>query len=340
MGGMQMQKAFGEHMSGNDAVPVAPIPATMYKGWSNAYHLSNNELKVVVVPEIGRIAHLGWADEPNLLRLNELLWGETGKTVETDDWINFGGDWIWPVAQPHWPLFQDGNWPPSRLLDGRKWSGRAWRTEDGTQHSLMTEDFDPPISVRVHRTLRLPQEGARLTVRQRLERLEPSDIPVTLWQLSQIADADYMFIPVDEDSRFPGGLKPLLFEMPGTNILHRCGTIAVYQAGLGGEHKVGSDSPRRWIAALRGDTLILQRTEPGDGEGPYPDGGCTVEAYANTNAGYVEIESLSVEGHPEPGTYMDNTLIITLYRLDPDIPRTPCALADWVREIVGEDVTR
>lgn len=318
-----------------DPVPVAPIPVTEYKGWSNAYTLGNEAITVVVAPEIGRIVHLSWSDEPNLLRLNPDLLGETGQTIDSDDWINFGGDWIWPAAQPQWPLFQEDTWPPSHLLDGSAWTGRAWRTEDGTRHSMMTKDFDAPLHVRVHRTLRLDRERPSLAVRQRLERTDSSDIPVTLWQLSQIKDATHVVIPIDDESRFERGLKPLLFERPEADLLHYCGNTAVYRAGLDGEHKLGSDSQRQWIAALKGHTLIIQRSESGAGEGPYPDGGCRIEMFANADLGYVEIESLHVEQVLEKGQYMDNTLHIELHRLD-RIPETPCALAAIVQQLVGE----
>jgi hypothetical protein len=319
----------------DDPVPVAPVAPTNFEGWTNAFRLSTEDLSLVLVPEIGRIAHLGWADEPNLLRLDARLLGLTADEEESDDWVNFGGDWIWPVAQTHWPLFQQGDWPPSRLLDGREWTGRAWRTEDGTLHSLITKDFGAPLHVRVHRTARLSRNGAMVVIRQRLERLAPSAIPVTIWQLSQMADVDYVFMPYEEDSVFEGGLVPLLFDMPGTNALHRCAGVAVYRASEPGEHKVGSDSPQAWVAALKGDTLLIQRVEAGDGEGTYPDGGCTVEFFANRDLGYVEIESLSIETLLEPGAYIDNTLYISLHRL-PEIPADLCDLADLVRSFLPQ----
>lgn len=318
-----------------DPVPVAPIAAIDFKGWTNAYALNNDQIRVVLVPEIGRIAHLGWTDGNNLLRLDPDLFGQVAADLASDDWVNFGGDWIWPVAQPHWPLFQSGNWPPSGLLDGRAWTGRAWRTEDGRIHSLITEDFGAPLHVRVHRTVRLHPTEPTMIVHQRLERLAESNVPVTLWQLSQLDGADYIFIPTDADSAFEDGLKPLLFDPPPPDLLHQCDEVAVYRGGIEGEHKLGSDSERRWIAALQGDTLIIQRTESGGQEGPYPDGGCKIEMFANADLGYVEIESLSVEKVLPPGESLDNTLFISLHRLT-DIPSDPCALAALVQQKLGE----
>ena len=145
-----------------------------------------------------------------------------------------------------------------------------------------------------------------------------------------------IFMPVGPDSAFPDdGITALMFDMPGEEHLVHCGDVIIYRATMDGEHKIGSDSSRKWIAALAGDTLILQRTAPGEGEGTHPDGGCTVEMYANTDLGYVEIESLSIEKTPEPGDYFDNTLTLSLHRLE-SVPEDVCELADLVRELVGE----
>ncbi len=329
---------YGDNANAN-AVPVAPIGSVEFKGWTNAFRLANESMEVVLVPEIGRIAHLAWREQPNLLRLDESLLGQTGDIVESDDWINFGGDWIWPVAQERWHLFQEGNWPPSRLLDGRSWTGRAWRTADDTLHGLITEDFGAPLHVRVHRTVRMERERPELVIRQRMERLEESDIPVTIWQLSQLNNVDFVFVPVGPDSNFSAGLTPLLFDMPPEDRLFHCGDIVLYRAGLGGEHKIGSDSPRKWIAALIGNTLILQKSEPGEGEGVHPDGGCSVEMFSNTELGYTEIEGLSIEKHLDAGEYFDNTLRISLHRLE-SIPDDLCELVNTVRKIIGEPLAQ
>ncbi len=316
-------------------VPVAPISAIEYEGWSNAFRLHNDVIQVVIVPEIGRIVQFGFLEGDNVLRLDEHLLGQTGADADPGEWLNFGGDWLWPVAQTRWPDFQDGIWPPSPLLDGRPWSGRAWRTEDGSQHCLISRDFGAPLHVRVSRTIRLDPTNMHISVRQRIERLEPSDIPVTLWHLSQVRNAEQIVIPVEKDSRFEKGLTNLMFAMPEKNLLYHDRETVVYQAQRGGEHKLGSDSPRAWLAALKGRTLLVARSVPGEGQGEYPDGGCTVQMYSNTELGYAELETLSTEQVLEPGEHINNTVTLALFRLDP-VPETSANLADTVQRLLGE----
>ena len=316
-------------------VPVAPISAIEYLGWSGAYRLRNDEIQVVIVPEIGRIVHIGFLEGENLLRLDEHLHGRTGAAAEPGEWLNFGGDWLWPVAQSRWSDFQEGIWPPSPFLDGRPWSGRAWRTEDGSQHCLISRDFGAPLHVRVSRTIRLDPTNMHISVRQRIERLESSDIPVTLWHLSQVQDAEQVVIPVENDSRFEKGITSLMFDTPKKNMLYYGQETVVYQAQRGGEHKLGSDSPRAWLAALKGRTLLVAQATPGEGQGIYPDGGCTVQLYSNTGLGYAELETLSTEQVLEPGEHINNTITLALFRLDP-VPETSANLADAVQRLLGE----
>ncbi len=331
------EPAYTQNNTRDEPVPIAPIAPIDYEGWTNAYRLRNDVLEVVVIPEIGRIAHLGFRGEQNVLRLDETLHGQPARSEEAEDeWRNFGGDWIWPVAQNHWPDFQDGDWPPSRILDGVPWTGRAWRTEDESQYALFSRDYGEPLHIRVTRTIRLDPTNSSISVRQRIERADASTIPVTLWHLSQIKEPDHVVIPIEEDSRFPDGIALLKFDPPEPGVLKYCGNTLVYDAQRGDEHKLGSDSPRAWMAAQAGDILIVARAQSNITEGEYPEGGCTLQMYANRGLGYIELETLSVERDLDVDDYIDNTLHLSLHRLDP-VPDSRCALAEQVQSILDED---
>lgn len=322
-----------------DPVPVAPITATEYQVWTDAIALTNDEIKVVVVPEIGRIAHLSWRDEPNLFRLDaEHREPTVEREEETDAWQNSGGDWIWPVQQAHWPQVQGEAWPPSQLLVGRLDSARAWRTEEGRQQALYAQDFGAPLHVRITRTLSLSPTQAGFTVRQKLERVAPSDISVALWQISQLEAASHIVLPVDGNSTVEHGIVSLMdLDPPGSDMLHSCGETVVYDTRSDAKHRVGSASSRAWIAALIGDTVLLIRAEAGEGEGEgdIRDSGRTVGFYSDRHPGYSEIETVSRETVLEENQQIDNTLHFSLHRLNP-VPEDPCRLAKQVQRLVGE----
>jgi hypothetical protein len=325
--------------SGDDAgVPVAPISSLAFEGWTNAFELQNPAITIVIVPSVGRIAKISYKGGNNLLRL------DTGLQDNGDSWINHGGDWIWPVAQSRWttiaktdPGFAGGSaeasWPPPSALAEKPWTGTAWKDADGTLCCQMAREYGEPINIKVSRSIKLDKEAARFTIRQRIERTAPSELPVVLWNISQIAGASRVVIPQGPNSMFEKGVKALLFAMPDDKRLTSCGHALVYDA-TEGEHKLGSDSKRSWIAAQKGDVAIVERAISEDTQGTHPDGGCAVEMYSNAGLGYSEIETLSVEKKLLPGESLQN--LITVDLLEAGSGLSACELADAICATLGE----
>ena len=108
------------------------------------------------------------------------------------------------------------------------------------------------------RLFRLRPQSEELTIHQRIERTGPSDIPVVLWNVSQIANAQQIILPTDPQSHFPKGLKTLMGGKPPRGSVKKCDAAAIYTVRPGAETKLGSDSPRAWIAATKDETLIVE----------------------------------------------------------------------------------
>ncbi|HEY8241101.1 MAG TPA: hypothetical protein VIH35_06630, partial [Kiritimatiellia bacterium] len=204
-------------------------------------------------------------------------------------------------------------------------------------------DLDAPLHIRVRRLIRVDVERAHIDIRQRIERTAPSSIPVCLWNISQVAGAERVVIPVDAEAQpldtrhstlGTPSYRVLAFDPPDTNMTAACEQSAVIDVAQGTEHKIGSESPRAWIAAQKGDTLILEYAVQEDMPGDYPDGGCRVEMYANKGLGYTEIETLSTERNLEVGERLSNTLRIECYTVATNL--TDCELAERVRTLRGE----
>ena len=191
-----------------------------------------------------------------------------------------------------------------------------------------------PRTRSAQRLFRLEADSAELVVRQRIERTAPSDIPVVLWNVSQIAKPDAVALPVAADSRFEGGLRTLTANGPAPGSLSDCGDVRIYTVTPGGEVKLGGDSPRAWLAAARGNAAIFECAAAGNMPGTPPDGGCVIEMYSNEGLGYTEIETLGPEVALQPGTILENTLRMRLAQLPADA--APCALADTGRALAGE----
>ncbi len=311
----------------NADLPVAPFPAISFESWTNAFELQNPAVSVVVVPSIGRIAKISFRGGGNLLRLDARL-KDDGST-----WLNYGGDWIWPVAQARWTAMAGADWPPPAALAEQPWTGSAWKDADGTLCCQMAREYGEPVNIKVSRLVKLDREAARFTIRQRIERTAPSDVPVVLWNISQVAGASRVVLPKGPDSILEAGVKALLFAMPDDQRLTSCGGALVYDATRG-EHKLCSDSKRAWIAAQKGGAVIVERTSSEDTDGTHPDGGCTVEMYSNAGLGYSEIETLSVEKALLPGETLQNLITVELLEAGEALPS--CDLANLVGAALGE----
>ena len=320
--------------SGDDAgVPVEPIRTIAFEGWTNVFELQNPAMTIVIIPSIGRIAKISYKGGDNLLRLDAGLKDRVPDGGKDELWMNYGGDWIWPVAQSRWTMMAKSDWPPPRPLAEKPWTGTAWKDADGTLCCQMAREYGEPINIKVSRSIKLDKEASHFTIRQRIERTAPSELPVVLWNISQIAGASRVVIPQGPDSMFEKGAKALLFAMPDDKRLTSCGHALVYDA-TEGEHKLCSDSKRSWIAAQKGGVAIVERASSEDTQGTHPDGGCAVEMYSNAGLGYSEIETLSVEKKLLPGESLQN--LITVDLLEAGSGLSACELAGVICTTLGE----
>jgi len=316
-----------------DPPPVEPIAPAGFLGWPDAVRLENEHIEAVLVPAIGRLVHMAPRNGVNLLRLDPALHGAV--PPENDPFFNIGGNWFWPVAQSSWSRLDPGgrDWPPPAVLADVPWTCSAWIDADGAQCARLVRAYGDPLHIQATRLFRLAPDSDYLEIRQRIERTGPSDIPITLWNISQVKGADAILLPVDESSGFPGGLKSLLGSLPDDRMTI-CGPTAVFHPGDGAETKIGSDSPRAWIAAVQADRLLFMSART-SAAGPFPDGGCTVELFSNATYGYSEVETFSPEIVLEPGHVLENTgrLAVTVLKTVP----APCEAARAAAVLAGEN---
>jgi hypothetical protein len=319
----------------NSDFPIAPIQSGTYQGWTNAFKLHSPALDVVIIPEAGRIVYLAPENEMNIFRLDEGLMGKTPDQIQGANWLNYGGDWFWPVSQARWTDIAGKDWPPPPVLADQPWEGSAWKGCDGSQYCLIKRDYGEPLNIKVSRLIKLEADKAFVSIQQKIERTADSSIPVTLWNISQIAKPDQVVLPIETNSIFSGGLKVLNFDKPTSKMQSTVGNAAVFDATAAGEYKLGSDSERGWIAARRGQALLVERAVNNKSSTPYPDGGCRVECYINSGLGYAEIETLSPEEPLKKGEVLENTLILQFLSL-PEKTDAP-AITDQIRKLLGEE---
>ncbi len=286
--------------------PIAPLP---FGGWEESVRIANDAIEIVVVPAIGRLLHLSPLGGENLYFVENGLRGKLPPTEE-GDWLNYGGDWLWPVNQGRWAAVGGKKWPPPRMLD-LPWRGEAWKEADGSSVIVLRRDVGDPVFVQLERRFILaPGNSAELRIEQSIRRVYASTIPVVLWHISQVRAADLAVLGREPDSAFDNGHRVIAFETPKDQALQSTPSALLFHTEHATENKLGSDG--RWIAARRGNLALLQWAEGGDSGGVPPDGGCSIVLYSNKALGYTEIETQSVELDLAPGETLRNTLV---YRL-------------------------
>ncbi|MBU1909520.1 MAG: hypothetical protein KJ726_05700, partial [Verrucomicrobia bacterium] len=226
--------------------------------------------------------------------------------------------------------------PPEALADA-PWTGSAWRAEDDSQYCLMTREFAEPLNIKVSRLVKLDPTNQLVSIRQRLERTAPSEMPVSIWTLTQLAKPDQIILPVDDDTRLEAGFKSLLFDPPDDAALTRCPGALVYDTKKAGEHKLGTDSRRGWIAARKGDILLIQRLAGEEDPEVPPSEACIVEMYSNPDLGYAEIQTLSAEINLHPGEALHQNVVIECLEMEAGL--APCDRVERLRARLGEAIT-
>ncbi|MGD9873696.1 MAG: hypothetical protein AB7T27_05435 [Kiritimatiellia bacterium] len=301
-------------------IPVAPLAARDYMGWTNAFRLSNNQVEAVIVPEIGRMIFFGPANGANLLRFDDYLAGKAFPKRKSDEWINFGGQWMWPAAQSVWPSFQTNDWPPSAMIDRKPWTGYAWTEADGTAACAITREYGEPLNVEARQIYRLMPSNNFVTIRQSLVRTGPSSIPVTLWNLVQVPLPSRVGFAAPAGTSDSPGWRTLMFNPPPPGSIRRCGDFVVYTPGTNDETKIGSRSRAACAAGFAGSRAVVVKSAPNGNGAP---GEISTEIYVHAGLGYAELETLSAGKNLKEEEVLSLTVQV---HLTENIPETsdPC----------------
>ncbi len=277
------------------------IQTIEYRGWKDSVEILNVDCRVVVVPAIGRIMHYGFRDAENMLWENPALSGirlpdpDTGSFPGTMEWMNFGGDKVWPMEQGRWSAVNGSAWPPDPWFDGAAHTARL--TPEGCVITGPVSRFNGGRSVR---EIRLAASGTRLSIRQRIEKMMPvpavagGPVLFTNWNVTQVRRPERILFPaVPRDPSGPW-FHDYVFE--GASASDRARKWPGPGEGTGiftpdpvRSLKIGADT-EGWLAGLVGEDLIVERFERVP-DAAYPDGGLTVAAYSCPE--YAELEIMS-----------------------------------------------
>lgn len=289
---------------GSGAAGDVTVKRITYHGWPGAYRMTNGTVELVVVPQIGRILRYGYVGGPNVLWENRALWGKTVKpSASRKEWVNFGGDKLWPAPQARW------NWPPDPFLDA---GALAVSVLPGSRLRL-TGQGSAKHGIRFIREIALAPTGTRVTLRNTMENISDQDVEWSVWEVAQVDDPDVTLLPLHTQGRFPRGYYVFPGGAPPPGMLKVIDGVIHYRRHRKKSSKIGSDSPKGWAAARKGGWRFTVSAAYVPGE-TYPDNGCAQEIYTNPDPlNYIELELLSPIRFLQPG---DRCTFTTYWRLE------------------------
>ncbi len=319
---------------------------TSYKGWPDAFLLTNGTVDVVLVPAIGRIMAYQFAGQPqtNMLWNNPALAGRplpfaVPYPPRATEWVNYGGDKLWPAPQDDWAQRQRqaGNWPPDPQMDYGPY--RVSRIPNGLR---LTGPLSRNRQVRPIRDFVLAPGSTQLTLRETFLHPAPTapgmpaaqrSFPLGLWNIAQARPDATVFLPLSPASRFPNGYVVLAGKEGAANWQAGDGLLAVTSHTVQG-NKVGVDAAQGWIGALYGGNLVFTEQFALDPKGVYPDQNTSLQVYSQGGTdGYLELEALGPLADGAAGQAQSRTLTWTLRRL-PHAPRSQSEARRLMKSLV------
>jgi hypothetical protein len=270
-------------------VHAQQVRSVDYRGWQ-AHLLENDLVQLYVVPDIGGRIIQYTLGSKEFFWVNPVLAGRTSPETGLDpdgEWMNYGGDKLWPAPQG-WENDQQWPGPPDAVLDGQPY--RADIDADSAMIRLTSRD-DPRSGIRFSRCIRLDPHSTRVSIEARMTNIDNKPRRWGIWAHTQLdaglsSDKGWnallrAWCPINPRSHFPGGYEVIFGEQdnPSFEVDAARGLLKVhYQYQVG---KIGLDSHAGWVATVdgcQGDVFVQRfHFRP---DAAYPDGS-SVEFWHN-----------------------------------------------------------
>lgn len=275
----------------SESAPRA-ITQAPFHGWE-AIHLSDGTVRVVLIPDIGRMVYFGPDEvtpQDNRLWLNPQFFprpdplpaarNEQGKVR----WRNFGGFKVWPYP---WT-----GWPPDPALDGGPCSVEM--TDDTI---TLTTARSPALDVQISTSYRLDDQHQLLIT---ISMEGPNQR--AMWPVVQVPGQGRVIVPLDPERPLAEQVKSPHVEAADVATVLMPETTAGHYASMhaASHRKFDLQTTEGWLAhagPAGGLRLSWQHPQPsagdGDGEPPVYDGSFYFNDASDEAMKYLELECYS-----------------------------------------------
>jgi hypothetical protein len=303
---------------------VIIIKNKTYKGWEKSIEISNSEIKIIVVPEMGRILHFSFLEGENIFYENqefegvEFSLGEYYKKGEHIQAPDIGGNRVLPCSEEYFHLLTGSRHVPDPFINASAY--KATCIDNGV---ILESPISKLLGIQIKRTITISEKGTRVNIKQKLikktvaQNEQMEKIPLTIWSLSKIKTPNISYLPIQEKSVFKDGFMipvwPDSKNNATSNVIVNSNLLEIKSSG-GMPQKVGADS-KTWVAAHLNKLVFIEHFNFVERLREfYPDGGTSVTIFGNSL--FTELECLSPEKTLLIGEQINYDLYWNLHKMD------------------------
>jgi hypothetical protein len=296
-----------------------------YRGWKNAYRISNGTVEVVVLADVGpRVISYSFVGGENVFHEVAEQRGLTGGS----DFRLYGGHRLWV-----WPEVERTYFPDNAALLVSQHNNKVVR------FTAPVESEFPGSNLQKELEVQLDEVGSRVTVNHRITNRDSRPTELAPWAPSMMRAGGRAILPLppraamDKDHFQSVGPLTLWSFTDFADSRWALGTefIQLRQqskpTGRFQEQMTGIFNPAGWGAYFVAGMVFIKRAQVVPGA-PYPDFGCNFEIF--TNPEFLELESLGPKVQLAPGESTMHQEVWTLFQNVPDGEDE-----QWVRSAVA-----
>jgi hypothetical protein len=271
-----------------------------YRGWNNAYRLSNGVVELIVTADVGpRILFYGFRNGVNLLHEVEADAGKTGGS----DFRLYGGHRLWVSPEVERTYYPD-NAPVEVSQHG-----------NATRFTARREALPPGTNLQKEIEIELAAAGSQVRITQRIRNGDAHSTTLSPWSPTMMGAGGRVMLPLspriamDKDHYLPVGVFGIWSFTDFADPRWVLGTAYIQLRQLANpqgrfkEQMGGIYNSAGWGAYFRQGYLFVKRAAVISGA-QYPDFGCNFEVF--TNPKFIELETLGPLVELVPGAVAEH----------------------------------
>jgi hypothetical protein len=266
-----------------------------YRGWSNAYRLSNGIVQLIVTADVGpRILYYGFCNRENLLHEVAEDAGKNGGS----EFRLYGGHRLWVSPEVERTYYPD-NTPVAVSQHG-----------NASRFIAQREDLSPGTHLQKEVEIEMAATGTQVRITHRVTNQDTRPTRLSPWSPTMMGAGGRAILPLspriamDKDHYLPVGVFSIWSYTDFTDPRWTFGTSYIQLQQLPNpqgrfkEQMGGIYNAAGWGAYFRQGQLFIKRAAV-IGGAQYPDFGCNFEVF--TNPDFIELETLGPLVELQPG---------------------------------------